>query len=66
MGRIYSNYEEHELESVKKKAEELGFSASSFQNSLMDSVGEGEGGKIWEIELILFLLQTYRRKCWRH
>lgn len=31
MGRIYSNYEEHELESVKKKAEELGFSASSFQ-----------------------------------
>ena len=31
MGRIYSNYEEHEFESVKKRAEELGFSASSFQ-----------------------------------
>lgn len=31
MGRIYSNYEENELDSVKKKAEELGFSASSFQ-----------------------------------
>lgn len=31
MGRIYSNYEVHEFESVKKKAEELGFSASSFQ-----------------------------------
>lgn len=31
MGRIYSNYEEHEFESVKKRSEELGFSASSFQ-----------------------------------
>lgn len=31
MGRIYSNYEEHEFESVKRRAEELGFSASSFQ-----------------------------------
>ncbi len=31
MSRIYSNYEEHEFESVKRRAEELGFSASSFQ-----------------------------------
>ncbi len=31
MGRIYSNYDEYELEKVKRRAEELGFSASSFQ-----------------------------------
>lgn len=31
MGRIYSNYEEQELENVKIAAEELGFSMSAFQ-----------------------------------
>ena len=31
MGRIYSNYEETEIARVKEVAEELGFSASSFQ-----------------------------------
>lgn len=41
MARIYSSYEEHELESVKKKAEELGFNLSSFQKyAVMLYLGE--------------------------
>lgn len=31
MGRIYSNYDDKEMDRIKKVAEELGFSASSFQ-----------------------------------